>query len=122
MAKFCERYAEKIYITDDNPRNENPKLIRQMIISGLKKRKNIQNIPLRTKAISTAIINSKPDGIILVAGKGHETTQIYKNKTLNSSDKAIIKKINIKRLKYTKKNYNKILNAEIMYNLVKKKI
>ena len=121
MAKFCERYAEKIYITDDNPRNENPKLIRQMIISGFKKRKNIQNIPLRTKAISTAIINSKPDGIILVAGKGHETTQIYKNKTLNSSDKAIIKKINIKRLKYTKKNYNKILNAEIMYNLIKKK-
>ena len=120
MAKVCEKYAEKIYITDDNPRNESPKLIRQMIISGFKKRKNIQIIPLRSKAITTAIINSKPNGIILVAGKGHETIQIYKNKILNSSDKAIIKKINIKHIKYRKKNYNQILNAEIMYKLIKK--
>ena len=120
MAKVCEKYAENIYITDDNPRNENPKLIRQMIISGFKKRKDIQNIPSRTEAISTAIINSKPDGVILIAGKGHEITQVYKNKTLNSSDKAIIKKINIKHIKYRKKNYNQILNAEIIYKLIKK--
>jgi len=121
MAKVCEKYAEKIYITDDNPRNENPKLIRQMIISGFKKREDVQNIPLRQKAITQAAINSKPNGIILVAGKGHETIQIYKNKTLNSSDKAIIKKINIKLLKYSKNNYNQILNAELVYKLTKKK-
>ena len=120
MAKVCEKYAEKIYITDDNPRNENPKLIRQMIFSGFKKREDVQNISLRSKAIATAIINSKPNGIILIAGKGHETIQIYKNKTLNFSDKEIIKKINIKHIKYNKKNYNQILNAKIMYKLVKK--
>ena len=121
MAKVCEKYAEKIYITDDNPRSESPKLIRQMIVSGFRKRKDFQSIPLRSKAIKTAIINSKPNGIVLVAGKGHETIQIYKNKKLNFSDKAIIKKINIKHIKYNKKNYNQILNAEIMYKLIKKK-
>ena len=76
---------------------------------------------MRQKAITQAPINSKPNGIILVAGKGHETIQIYKNKTLNSSDKAIIKKINIKLLKYSKNNYNQILNAELVYKLTKKK-
>ena len=121
MAKICEKYAKKIYITDDNPRNESPKLIRQMIMSGFKKRKDIQNIPLRSKAIKTAIINSKPNGIVLVAGKGHEIIQIYKNKMLNFSDKEIIKKININDIKYNKKNYNQIINAEIMYKLIKKK-
>ena len=120
MAKICEKFADKIYITDDNPRNENPQLIRQMIMSGFKKRKNIQIIPLRSKAITTAIINSKPNGIILIAGKGHETVQIYKNKILNSSDKTIVKKININKIKYSKKNYNQILNTEILYKLTKK--
>ncbi len=119
MAEVCERHAEEIYITDDNPRNENPKLIRQMIISGFKKKK-IHNISLRPKAITTAINNSKPNGIILVAGKGHETTQIYKNKILKSSDRAIIEKINVKLLKHNKKNYNKIFNTKIIHKVIKK--
>jgi len=121
MAKVCEKYAEKIYLTDDNPRNESPQLIRQMIMLGFKKKKNIKIIPSRSKAIATAIINSKPNGIILVAGKGHETIQIYKNKILNSSDKVMVKKINTDQIKYRKKNYNQILNAETMYKLTKKK-
>jgi murE/murF fusion protein len=121
MAKVSEKYAENIYLTDDNPRNESPKLIRQMIMLGFKKRKNIKIIPSRSKAIATAIINSKPNGIILVAGKGHETIQIYKNKILNSSDKMMIKMINTDQIKSRKKNYNQILNAEIMYKLTKKK-
>ena len=38
MANVCEANAGKIYVTDDNPRNENPKLIRKMIISGFSKK------------------------------------------------------------------------------------
>ena len=121
MAKVCEKHANEIYITDDNPRRENPKLIRQMIISGFKKKEKVQDIPLRSKAITTAIINSKPNGIILISGKGHEITQTYKNKTLNFSDKAIIKGVDTHQLKYNEKNYNKILNAKIISKLVKKK-
>ena len=120
MAKVCEKNAEEIYITDDNPRNENPKLIRQMIVSGFTKNKKVYNIASRTKAIKTAITNSKPNGVILIAGKGHEITQVYKNKILNISDKKIIKNTNEKNLKYNKKNYNQILNAKIIYELLKK--
>ena len=120
MGSISEKNAEEIYITDDNPRNENPKTIRQMIASGFKDKKKFYNIPLRTQAIRKAFINSKPHGIILIAGKGHETTQTYKNKVLNFSDKIIIKKININKFKHNKKNYNKILNAKIICELLKK--
>jgi len=121
MAKVCEKFAQETYVTDDNPRNENPKLIRRMIISGFKKKERVHEISMRSKAIKTAIINSKPNGVILVAGKGHETVQIYKNKIFNTSDKKIIKRIYTKLLKYSKKNYNKFLNAKILQNIIKKK-
>jgi murE/murF fusion protein len=120
MAEVCEKHAEEIYVTDDNPRNESPISIRKMIISGFKTKKKVHNISLRSKAISTAIINSKPNGIILIAGKGHETTQTFKDKILKFSDKRIIERINTKHLKYNKKNYNKISNAKILFNLIKK--
>ena len=121
MAKVCEKYADEIYITDDNPRNEDPKLIRKMIISGFKIRQKVHNISLRPKAILKAIINSRPNGVVLIAGKGHETTQIYRNKILHFSDKKIVNKIDTKLLKYNKKNYNQALNAKILLQLVKKK-
>ena len=120
MANICEKNAEKIYVTDDNPRNENPKLIRDMIISGFNKKSSIIEIPSRAKAIETAIINSKPNSIILIAGKGHETTQVYRKKIINISDKEIVRNIHIKKIKFVKKNYNKVFNAEIIKKIVKK--
>jgi len=120
MARVSEKHAKNIYITDDNPRNENPKLIRQMIISGFKNKEKVHNIPLRSQAIAAAIVNAKPKSIVLITGKGHETVQIYKNKILNLSDKKIINKISTNKLKYNKKNYNKILNGKIIYELTRK--
>ena len=120
MANISEKNAEKIFITDDNPRNENPKLIRKMIISGFSKKLTIKEIPSRVKAIERAIIKSKPNSVILIAGKGHEATQTYGKKIINISDKEIVKNINNKKLKFNKKNYNKILNAEIINKLIKR--
>ena len=121
MARISEKYAQDIYITDDNPRNENPNLIRKMIVSGFRKKKKIQNISIRSQAIKKAIVNSKPGGIILIAGKGHETSQIYKNKVLYFSDKEIVNKISSRNLRYNKKNYNQILNAKIVNELLNQK-
>ena len=115
MANICEKNSEKIYVTDDNPRSENPKLIRRMIISGFSQKLNFAEIPSRIKAIQTAVKKSKPNSIILIAGKGHETTQIYGKKIINRSDKEIVKKI-----KFDKKKYNKISNSEIIKKLIKK--
>jgi len=120
MAKICEKNARKIYITDDNPRNENPKLIRKMILSGFKNKSCIHEIPSRTKAIHIAIAESRPNGIILIAGKGHETTQTYGKKIITISDKKIIKNIREKKIQLKKKNYNKNFNAGIIKKLIKK--
>ena len=120
MAKVCEMYAEKIYVTDDNPRNENPKLIRKMITSAFSKKKAFTEIPLRIEAIETAVINSKPNSIILIAGKGHETIQTYGKKIINISDKKIVTSIKAEKFKCDKKNYNKVFNAEIIKEFIKK--
>ena len=120
MGNICEKNAGEIYITDDNPRNENPKSIRKMIISGFRKKLIINEIPKRAKAIEAAIVKAKPNSIILIAGKGHETTQTYGSQIINISDKKIVTNINYKKIKFKKTNYNKIFNAEIIKKLTKK--
>ena len=71
------------------------------------------------RAIKTAIMNADPDEIILVAGKGHESEQIYKNKIIQISDKKIIKniKLNIKKISDEKENF--IENKRIFVTLKK---
>ena len=104
MGKIAKRYCHKIYITDDNPRNENPKKIRNDIIKGCKK--NAFNIASRKKAIETAIEELNANEVLLIAGKGHENTQNYGKKIINFSDKKIIKEIiNRKKFKLKKKDY-----------------
>jgi len=120
MGNICEKNAEKTYVTDDNPRNENPKLIRQMIISGFSRKLTVTEIASRTEAIETAITESKPNSIILIAGKGHETTQTYGKRITNISDKEIVKNISKTKIKFDKKTYNKIFNAKIIEKIVKR--
>ena len=106
MAKIVNSYCKKIYITDDNPRNENPYIIRKTIFKYIKD-KDCFNIGNRSKAIHSAIINAEPNDIILIAGKGHESEQIYKNRVVKISDKQIIKRLNskIKKISLSKQNY-----------------
>ena len=102
MAKIANNNCKKIYITDDNPRNENPKKIRDKLLKYIKKNKAF-NIGNRSLAIKKAIQNADINEVILVAGKGHEEQQIYRDKILKISDKKIIKNIDIKKKILTKK-------------------
>ncbi len=116
MAKIANDNCKKIYVTDDNPRDESPKKIRGDIIKCISN-DNSYNIGNRTLAITKAIKNADPGEIILIAGKGHEKKQIYKNKIINISDKEIVKKI-----KYTKKSLNKKKRIFLQNRLILKKI
>ena len=118
MAKVANNYSRKIYVTDDNPRNEDPKKIRNEIIKKINPKKCF-NIGNRTEAIKQAIINSEQNGIVLIAGKGHEDKQIYKNKIFYISDKKIVKNIKFKTLSIDKQNYhlNKIILKKIKSNI-----
>ena len=117
MAKIANKYCRKIYVTDDNPRNEDPKKIRNEIIKNIDPDK-CYNINNRAKAIKKAIINSEQNEIVLVAGKGHEEQQIYKNKIFYISDKKIIKNIKLKKKILNKKKENYLQNKFILKKIV----
>ena len=98
MGKIADNFSDRIYLTDDNPRYENPIKIRKDIKKGIKI-KNVIEISNRSKAIFYAIQNLKSDEILLVAGKGHEKTQdVGKQKIFFSDKKTILESIKIKNL------------------------
>ena len=98
MGKIASDFSDKIYLTDDNPRFENPDKIRRDIKKGIKRKKIIE-ISNRAKAIFEATKNLNTGEILLVTGKGHEKTQdIGKRKIYFSDKKIILKAIKIKNL------------------------
>ena len=113
MARIANNICKKIYVTDDNPRNEDPKKIRKELLKYIKKTK-VENIGNRSLAIKKAIENSDPQEIILIAGKGHEDQQIYKDKVVKISDKKIIKNINLVKKTLSKQEINFYQNNVIL--------
>ena len=102
MGRIADQFSDKIYLTDDNPRFENPIEIRKDIKKGIKKKKIIE-ISNRAKAISYAIKNIQTGEILLIAGKGHEKTQVIGKRTIYFSDKDfILKSIKVKNLHLSK--------------------
>ena len=113
MGKVAKKYCNKIYLTDDNPRNENANSIRSQIKKGLEG-SNFNEIGNRKKAIIFALRNSKPDEVILIAGKGHENYQYIRNKKIYFNDKEIVRKFKINKNNFNKKNETLKFNAEIL--------
>ena len=118
MAKIASENCKKIYVTDDNPRNENPSKIREELIKNIKN-KNCFNIGDRSAAIKSAILSAEPHEVILVAGKGHELNQIYKNKVIKKSDKKIIKKLKIKIKKLSQNKQDFTQNKKLLKQMIK---
>jgi UDP-N-acetylmuramoyl-L-alanyl-D-glutamate--2,6-diaminopimelate ligase len=83
MGAIASENADSVIVTDDNPRSENPDLIRAAILSTGKGAKDIGD---RTEAIRTAIAGLQPGDALLIAGKGHETGQIVGDRVLPFSD------------------------------------
>ena len=119
MAKIAKNYCKKIYVTDDNPRNEDPSKIRKQIIGSLKGSVYF-NIGDRSKAIKAAVLNAEPHEIILITGKGHENFQDYGNKIISISDKKIIKNLKILKSKVDKKSQNYSFNSKILNQIIRK--
>ncbi len=86
MGEVASRLCDRIYLTDDNPRNESASQIIDDITEGIIHECELVVEHDRLKAIMTAISSATKDDIILVAGKGHETTQVMKGYELELSD------------------------------------
>ena len=74
MGKVASQLADFVYITNDNPRTENPESIIQDILQGVTVHAFIQ--PDRKQAIHQALDNAQENDVVLIAGKGHEDYQI----------------------------------------------
>lgn len=83
MGKAANEIADRIIITDDNPRSESPAAIRAQVMRGALKGEEIAD---RAEAIATAIKSLEAGDALLIAGKGHEKTQIIGNTTLPFDD------------------------------------
>ena len=93
MTKEALKYSDLIIITDDNPRFEDPRKIRNDMISNLKFNdlKKIKVIGNREIAIKKAVNFLTKQDVLLIAGKGHENYQLIKNKKKFFSDKVTAK-------------------------------
>jgi UDP-N-acetylmuramoyl-L-alanyl-D-glutamate--2,6-diaminopimelate ligase len=80
--------ADRVFVTDDNPRSEDPAAIRKAILQAAPGAVEIGD---RGEAIRTAINELKRGDVLLIAGKGHETGQILRDRTLPFSDQAAVR-------------------------------
>ena len=95
MGKIADELSDKVVITSDNPRSEDPQLIISDIMAGIKT-VDTQRIfvePDRGIAINFLKTISSPEDVIVVAGKGHEDYQILKNETIHFDDREEAKKV-----------------------------
>ncbi|UDG80133.1 UDP-N-acetylmuramoyl-L-alanyl-D-glutamate--2,6-diaminopimelate ligase [Candidatus Steffania adelgidicola] len=93
MGAVAEQYADRVIITNDNPRGEAEQDIINNIKSGLLDVNRTQVIASRVEAVTSAIMEASPTDIVLVAGKGHEDYQIIHQKRLVYSDRTTVAKI-----------------------------
>jgi UDP-N-acetylmuramoyl-L-alanyl-D-glutamate--2,6-diaminopimelate ligase len=87
MGSIAERYADRVVVTSDNPRTEDPEAIMNDIRRGMNEPSRAQWIVNRRDAICWTAERARPGDVVLVAGKGHETYQIVGTKRTQFDDR-----------------------------------
>jgi UDP-N-acetylmuramoyl-L-alanyl-D-glutamate--2,6-diaminopimelate ligase len=92
MGEIAARLADRLYITNDNPRGEQPRAIADAIVAGVGAHPRVVELD-RRRAIERAIAEAQPGDVVLVAGKGHEAYQIIGDRVLPFSDAAVAREV-----------------------------
>lgn len=90
MARVVEKYSDEMILTSDNPRSEDPHQIIKEMTQGLSKKEGFFVEVDRKKAIEKALLLANKEDIVLIAGRGHEQMQIFKDKAIPFSDKEVV--------------------------------
>lgn len=93
MAQVAEQFSDLCILTSDNPRSEDPEKICLEVKTGFSSKANYILEIDRQKAIEKAIDAASSEDIILIAGKGHETYQIFAHKTIEFDDRKVVRQI-----------------------------
>lgn len=89
MGEIASRLADMVFLTSDNPRSEDPEAILDAVASGLSG-SHVREAD-REKAIALAIAEAKAGDVVVIAGKGHETYQIFADRTVHFDDREVAK-------------------------------
>jgi UDP-N-acetylmuramoyl-L-alanyl-D-glutamate--2,6-diaminopimelate ligase len=95
MGEIAARLADGVYLTSDNPRTEDPEAIMADVAAGIPG--DHVAIADRAEAIQRAIDEAKAGDVLVIAGKGHETYQIFADKTLHFDDREVAREALAKR-------------------------
>ncbi len=93
MGKIADEKSDIFWLTNDNPRSEDPLNIIDDIKTGIKAGRSFHIQTNRHKAIAEALSEAKDDDLVLIAGKGHEKYQIIKDTIVPFDDREVVKKI-----------------------------
>lgn len=93
MGAIAEKLADRVVVTNDNPRDERPEDIVSEIKYGLKAPSAVTFIHDRAEAIEYAIAHAGPDDVVLVAGKGHEEYQEISGVRRDFSDRKLVRRL-----------------------------
>jgi UDP-N-acetylmuramoyl-L-alanyl-D-glutamate--2,6-diaminopimelate ligase len=89
MAAIAEELADRVVLTSDNPRSEDPRAILEQMQVGLRDPNRVELVPDRARAIELALDGAEAGDLILIAGKGHETTQTIGDQVLPFDDREV---------------------------------
>ena len=90
MGGIAAKRADRVIVTSDNPRSENPESIIQDILKGIKASGRVESIADREQAIQKAIAGAGPNDTVVVAGKGHETHQDIGGQLIPFDDRRVV--------------------------------
>jgi UDP-N-acetylmuramoyl-L-alanyl-D-glutamate--2,6-diaminopimelate ligase len=92
MGAIAAKYADRVVVTSDNPRTEDPETIIQEIRAGMDTAARAKSLFItdRREAIRTALMTAPQGAVILVAGKGHEDYQVIGTTKIHFDDKEVI--------------------------------
>ena len=97
MGKIASDYSDIVIVTSDNPRSEEPETIIDEIVKGISAGATYEIIVNRKDAIARALSIARAQDWVLIAGKGHEQTQIFQNKTIEFNDYEVAKTLLIEK-------------------------
>ena len=91
MGAVAAKFAKKVYVTSDNPRSEAPEAILQDILSGIKDQSNTRAMVDRAFAIQEALKELNEGEVLMILGKGDETTMEINGEKIHFDDKEIVR-------------------------------
>ena len=90
MGRLASELADVVLVTTDNPRSEDPDAIAAAVVAGARGATNISVEPDRAEAIAQIITQGTEHDVVVVAGKGHEATQEFADRTITFDDRSFV--------------------------------